>query len=643
MYLCEVKLVKISLNMKKFYIFIITLALVYAAKAQWVDDPANNTFIANSVSSASEIRIASHPYCNGDMFVQWTSMSENGWSQKLQRLDYNGNPQWGADGIAITTPNLATWSPGYAIAALSDGSVVTMNRNADAHHYVVKINADGTTPWGTDGMMLFGGAGGGRSELLADDDGGFWALGTDMDISYLQYVNADGTFRPMATLGDLEKKITNGKLIRSNDDGVFVIYAKQSIQGYSNYIKEIYVAKYNKDGEMTMPATLLFGQQTVGMSYIHYAIPDGLGGAYVYQWHNGIGGVYNIYVTHFNENGAPTIFDTNGVAVHTPDPANYYISAYATVDPVSHDILLVYRQTEGMTQSEYKIWINRITMDGEKPWGDGILVLDNGTSQCTNLRIDAFQYGDGFSVIYHKAVPGAFAQTSEAVGYDMDGNVIWNTQMCSAEYPKNGDENTSGFHNGQNIVAWVNADNGGVYGQNIGQHGEMGEVTPPTPPTPCYPPTDFEGEYVYHYPGQYELWGALLRWTAPETQPLYYNLYVTNIPPGCETILEIDPTVTEYYDETDFIGTINYRLTAVYEDCESDYALTPDGENYVSIEVTSVPEMEYSEIFNIIAIYNINGQILNHKNIENLSNGMYIVQGSTANGKIITKKIVVNN
>ena len=75
----------------------------------------------------------------------------------------------------------------------------------------------------------------------------------------------------------------------------------------------------------------------------------------------------------------------------------------------------------------------------------------------------------------------------------------------------------------------------------------------------------------------------------------------------------------------------------------ADYALTPDGENYVSIEVTSVPEIEYSEIVDIIAIYNINGQVLNHKNIENLRSGIYIVQGSTANGKIITKKIVVNN
>ena len=622
--------------MKKFHILIITLAFVFVAKAQWVDDPEQNTFIANCESSAGEVRVVTNVYGNEGVFVQWTSMSENGWSQKLQYLDYNGVPQWGNDGVHITTPNLATWSPGYAIAALTDGSVVTMNRNADAHHYVVKINEDGSIPWGTDGMMLFNGAGGGRSELLAGDDGGFWALGTDMDISYLQYVNADGTLRPMATISDPDRKCTNGKLVPTAD-GVFVVYAKQTIQGYTSYVKEIYVAKYNKDGELIIPETLLFGQQTVGMSYIHYAISDGMGGAYVYQYHNGIGGVYNVYVTHFNENGTPTIFDTNGVAVHTPDPANYYVSAYATIDPASHDILLVYRQTEGMTQSEYKIWINRITLDGEKPWGDGILVLDNGTSQCVNLRIDAFEYGDGFSVIYHKAVPGAFAQTIEAAGYDMDGNVIWNTQMCSAEYPKNGDENASGFYNGQNIVAWVDADSGGMYGQNIGQHGEMGAVMPPIPPITCYPPTDLQGEYYYEGQGN---WGVIVSWTAPQETPLYYNLDFTD-PSGCTTTCEIPSNYDTCIMPASIIGDVIIQLTAVYDNCISDYALTPDGENYLLIELTSVPEVEFEEIVDIFAIYNINGQILNHKNIKNLNNGIYIIQRLTANGKPATKKIVV--
>ena len=622
--------------MKKFHILIITLAFVFVAKAQWVDDPEQNTFIANCESSAGEVRVVTNVYGDEGVFVQWTSMSENGWSQKLQYLDYNGVPQWGNDGVHITTPNLATWSPGYAIEALTDGSVVTMNRNADAHHYVVKINEDGSTPWGTDGMMLFNGAGGGRSELLAGDDGGFWALGTDMDISYLQYVNADGTLRDMATIADFERKCTNGKLIRSNDDGVFVVYAKQSIQGYSNYVKEIYVAKYNKDGELTMPATLLFGQQTVGMSYIHYAISDGMGGAYVYQYHNGIGGVYNVYVTHFDQNGQPTISNSNGVAVHAPDPSHYYTSAYATID-YAQRLILAYRQTDAESQTQDRVYLNCITETGDVLWGDGIVAADYTGIRYSDISVDCFDFNTGFCLIY-----GTSTNTIEAIGYDEDASEIWRTTMSTSSYNKTIAENTTGYHSCQNVVVWVNSQNGGLYGQNIGEQGEMGDINQPSPPPVpcCFAPENLQGSCQYNE--ETDSYGAMLTWE-PGFNLIHYNLYRQNLADETTEIIEIDAEATSYFDEP-APGTYKYQLTAQFTDFESEFAMTPDGEDYLIIEILdseSVPEVEFEEIVDIIAIYNINGQILNHKNIKNLNNGIYIIQGLTANGKPATKKIVV--
>lgn len=626
--------------MKKIILLTLLIFAFGGMQAQWVDDPTSNTFIANCEDGAGELRVATSP--DGGTFVQWTSMSSNGWSQKLQYLDYEGNPQWGDDGIAITTPNLATWSPGYALAALTDGSVVTMNRNADAHHYVVKINPDGSTPWGTDGMILFNGEGGGRSELLAGDDGGFWALGTDMDISYLQYVNADGTLRPMATILDFSKKCTNGKLIPA-DDGVFVVYAKQTLQGYTNYNKEIIAAKYNKDGELIIPSTVMMGLQTINSSYIHYAISDGMGGAYVFQYHKAIGNVFNIYVTHFDENCTPTISDPNGVTVHSTDYNNFYISAYPTVDPVNHDLLLVYRQTDAYSQSQYKILINRITSTGEKPWGDGILVLDNGTTQCGGLRIDAFKYHEGFSVIYHKAVSGAYAETIEAHGFDRDGNVIWNTTMCQSNYPKTGDENTSGYNNAQNIIVWVNSQDGGLYGQNIGEEGEMGEITIPAPPVPCcYAPDNFDGNFVYNE--ETSSYGAMLTWEAPAFNVLHYNLYRQQLDDGTTEIIGVDADATSYFDELT-PGSYNYQLTAVYPEMESEFALTVYGDDYLIIEVPnyeSVSEIGSEEIMEIIEIYNINGQRINSNDINALSQGVYIMKGVSMAGKTSFKKIIKN-
>ena len=523
--------------MKKLSILVAALLACVALQAQWMDDPAVNTRIANCASGASEIYVATDD-ATGDTYVQWHYQGENGWSPWLQRLDREGVPQWPRDGIHITTPDFATWSPGYAMTAV-EGGVVSVFRTLGPHHWAVKINADGTFPWGEHGIVLFNGEGGGRSEVLAGDDGGVWALGTDMNSTFLQYINADGTLRTSVTINDPAKKCSNGVLVPS-DNGVFVVYSKHTLQGYTNYIKEIYLAGYDKDGAMTVPETLLFGQQTVGASYIHYAIPDGLGGGYVFQWHAGIGGAYNTYVTHFDANGVRTISDPNGIPVHSPDPSSYFLNAYPTIDRVNNDLLLVYRQTDSYSQSQYKILINRITPTGEKPWGDGILVLDNGNAQCGNLRIDSFGFHEGFSVIYHKAGHGGNGETIEAKGFDREGNLLWNTQLCSNVYTKTIGENTSGYHGAQNIVVWINSQDGGLYGQNIGEEGEMGEITLPDPPN------------------------------------------------------------------------------------------------------TSTSECTNDEILTVLHIYTTHGQQLRHTNLKALSRGVYIIQGLTSEGKLVSQKLLVD-
>ena len=621
--------------MKKLILLMAWLFASFSTYAQWVNDPANNTFIANCANGASEVYVATDQ-TTGDTYVQWHYQGENGWSPWLQRLDSDGVPQWPAEGIHVTTPNFATWSPGYAMTAVPEG-VVTVFRTLGPHHWAVKINADGSFPWGEQGFILFDGEGGGRSDVLStyyfNHDNGIWALGTDMDSTFLQYINADGTLRPKTTIKDPAKKCSNGVLLPA-ENGVFVVYSKHTLQGYTNYNKEIYVAGYNKNGEQIIPETLLLGQQTVGSGYIHYALPDNRGGGYVYQFHNGIGGVYNTYVTHFDENGTPTISDPNGITVHSPDYSHYYTNAYATT-LWTNDFIIAYLQKDADSQTQHRIYVNRITETGEMPWGDGILVADYTGQSYSDIRVDANDYVSGFVVTYSTS-----QGTIEAVGYDLEGNLLWNTTMSSTRYNKTNSENTTGFYEGQNIVAWVNSDDGGVYGQNIGWDGILGEITLPSPPPVpcCFAPTDFDG--VYTYDEQTGVFGVELSWLPGTSTPLHYNLYREQ--PGKETreVIEIDAAATSYFDEV-APGDYIYRLTAQFEGHESDYAQTLTGEDYLLITVTSTPENATTEIVTVFKVYTLNGQIIRNANLEDLSRGVYIVQGLTSDGKLITQKMVI--
>ena len=620
------------MKMKKLSLFFLALAASFTLQAQWVDDPAHNTFIANCSDGASEIYTSTDPV-SGDTYVQWTAGASNGWVPYLQRLTFDGTPQWDTEGIQITTPNLASWSPGYAMAATNDGGVVSVFRTADAHHFAVRINADGTFPWGEHGLMLFDGAGGDRSEVMAGNDGGVWALGTDYDYSYLQYVSADGTLGPVITVGDGSRNHDFGLMVPGLDNSVLLVYEKQQWAYTYYYEKEIWVVGYTVDGVQIAPEEQLMAPYTMGGSYCHYVVPDGMGGGYAYMWHAGIGGAFNTYVFHFDEYGHSTIADLNGCAVHSTDPSNYYTGAYATADPISHDLIIAYEQTDATTQSQSRIYMNRITPTGETVWGEGILVADYVNDPYSDILVDAFEDGSGFSVIYNK---GNYNSTIEAIGFDMDGNTLWTKQMSSTSYSRAMCDNSTGFHFGQNVVAWVNAANGGVYGQNIGIDGTLGPIEMPEF---CLAPENLQGDY--YYDEETGAFGALLSWDAPETLPLHYNLYQYEPIEANRIVIEIDPEATSYFHEVE-MGTKVYQLTAVYENCESDFALTPEGEYFVSIYITGIQENTDDEIVTVTQVYNMNGQRMDGTDTRDLCNGIYILQGLTEDGRWVSKKIVVN-
>ncbi|MBO4567723.1 MAG: T9SS type A sorting domain-containing protein [Bacteroidales bacterium] len=625
--------------MKKFYILIIALAFVATANAQWVNNPATNTYLVYANETAGEVYLATDN-SNGDIYMQWCTGATNGWSPTLQRISAEGIPQWGNQGLHPSHHTLPSWSQGLAMAVTTDHAVVSCFATDNGQTVAIKINADGTYAWGEQGLTLFGNNGNSRTELLAGDDGGVWALGTDIDNGnmFIRYIEADGTMNPMITISDTQGGMCMFGLLVPTDNGIFVVYERETWAYTYYYNKELWVAGYNKNGQAISTATKLMDPQIIGGSYTHYVVPDGLGGGYAYIWHPAIGDAFNVYVFHFNADGISTFQEPDGIPVHSANPYYYYLDANATVDPRNHDLIITYHVTDAEYQSLSRIYVNRITTTGYKPWGDGLLVLDNGTEFCSDYMIDSFEDGSGFSIIYNRAAPGSYINSIiDAKGFDMEGNELWMTNMSSQDCMRSMSENSTGYHNGQNIVAWVNQSSGGIYGQNIGWNGGMGPNITPTPPfNPCYPPTDFQGETYYN--PETGISAAVLSWTAPDPLPLHYNLYVE----GLKEIIEIDAENTSYYLEEE-PGDYIFKLTAWYEDCESDFALTPGGDNYVLVEIPihqSINENEYENIVDIIEIFNINGQHVNTLNINELNQGIYIIKGVTETGKTVIRKMI---
>lgn len=462
-----------------------------------------------------------------------------------------------------------------------------------------------------------------------------WALGADYNRSYVQYINADGTLNSTNTIQS-DKNCIFGQLTVSDNNNVFVTYEKIGSGFYTD--KEIHVIGFDPAGNIISDDVTLMAPQSFQSTYIHHVLPDGKGGGYMYIWHPGIDDSFNTYVFHFDENGTSTINDPIGIPVHSPDPEYFYLDANATIDPSSHDILLAYQQIDASTQNQNKVYINRITTTGEKVWGEGIEIIDAGIMPVSDLQIDAYEDGGGFSVILTKGIdPYSNHNSVEAFGFDMEGNPTWSTSVNSTTKPRYFCENSTGFHGGQNIVVWADGSNGGIYGQNITPKGDMGPI-----PQGCPGPENFQAEYTYDASTQ--IFGVMLNWDEPADAVDFYRLYRTGEANGDVTEIDINGGNHSYFDEIE-VGIYRYQLKAMYADLDCGFSLpatTPTGDDYVRVEVTTVQENTTETIVNILKVYNMNGQLIQNANMETWSKGIYIIQGLTESGKLVIRKTMVD-
>jgi len=163
------------------------------------DDPG--VFVSADASGAASPKITGMP--DGGAVVAWTSFDTG--AITLQRLDADGMPQWGPDGVALTLP-----SGVFLIADLhadGAGNVIVSGSaqlsNFDRRLWAQKLDGDGLPLWGADPVEMFDGSDGALQfgyfpPFVTDGDGGavfaWYQVGTSTDLRVrVQRVLADGS------------------------------------------------------------------------------------------------------------------------------------------------------------------------------------------------------------------------------------------------------------------------------------------------------------------------------------------------------------------------------------------------------------------------------------------------------------------
>ncbi len=464
-------------------IFISAFMLFFGmTQAQWVNDPSANTLVASGSNDYGEIYVSTCE-STGDTYFQWSNMKSNGWVPSIQKVDRDGNKQWGDDGILVNTHQSSTYSNGIALAATSDGCVVSHfvdERTGSGEPYAVKLNPDGTFAWGEDGIQTFTiNSSGTRCEAVAGLDGSVWVAANDDLNTYVRHISADGTLGPIVTISDSNgKSVDFAILVVDAYDNVSVVYEKEAPAYTYYYEKEIFVAKYTPEGAQATPETMLMSLQTIGGYISHDAVADGLGGGYAWISYPSLNDCFETFIFHFDENGNNTYPDNNGIKICEPDGVNFHSYPSGTVDPITHDLIVAFHQTDAVTQGTHALRVNRITTTGEKPWGnDGFTLIPTQDTEIGDIKANAFPNGNGAVITYIKSSDYS-NNILKAIGINGEGNVIWETDMSSVASTKSGCEPVDGFHNGTLILAWSDGRNSqtALYAQNIMPDGTIGPL-----------------------------------------------------------------------------------------------------------------------------------------------------------------------
>ena len=161
--------------------------------------------------------------------------------------------------------------------------------------------------------------------------------------------------------------------------------------------------------------------------------------------------------------------------------------------------------------------------------------------------------------------------------------------------------------------------------------------------------------------------GNSIKWTAPEDRtPDSYTVTIINHMLEDETTEVTGITETQYVYESEVLAfDVSLKVKAVYPECESEFALTEQGEDFLHLTNASVDEDPHSNVklypnptsgqlsiaavnMTSVSVYDLVGQCVMQMSAEKgqltldmsqLQNGIYFVKVNTANGSAVQRVV----
>jgi len=306
----------------------ITLVLSFAAASLalstgWAE---NGVPVCTAPGNQYSTRIV--PDGSGGVIFAWIDKrGEPTYQIFAQKLNRDGQPQWGADGVAVCA-NLGT-AGGYTLSMCPDGSGGAIITWDDDHVsagswqvYAQRVDSGGSVKWTGGGVVLCTTASNKTQPVLtADSEGGaiiVWEDGRDdapQSDLYAQRVDSIGTIRwsaagqPVCTVPGADQIETD--IVPDGTGGAVIGWRDGRV-----WQTQIYVQKLNSNGAAQWTVNGVHVCATAAADQLYpNLLPDGSGGAML-AWRDEREGFnkYDVYASRVDTGGA-VIWDAEGLKI----------------------------------------------------------------------------------------------------------------------------------------------------------------------------------------------------------------------------------------------------------------------------------------------------------------------------------------
>jgi hypothetical protein len=453
---------------------LVLLFVTTPAAAQWSDDAALNTLIADKSGEQLQPKIVAHP--DGGAYISWLDNTSGGYDVFLQRIDDEGNLLWDEAGVLVAARQFSS-TEDYGLSVDTEGNALLAfrdDRQGGLNATAQRVDEAGNLLWGETGTDITTGADFvGAPDITGLSDENSIAAFTSDTGTRLVKLNPDGELLWQQTQsGDNLLALSDLRASDAADEsGSFIALFR--FLGPPTVPGLLFTQKYDADGTALWNNGALLELMNTGtlqLGYFPKMVTDGSGGMAVGWYTNG---PLEAYVQHVDADGGLRFGGGGQPVSNRPERAR--VTPVVQYDGATDDIYAFWSESNTQ-QTQFGAGGQRFDADGNPLWGtEGITFKPLGSRTYGDFRLD--MQPDGLVLAFSEEV-GFGNSFFYATKLDTDAEPVWEAGEVQLTSTPAGRFRLSSLPLSQQQLAYVWEDDrsgaAGIYAQNLNADGSLG-------------------------------------------------------------------------------------------------------------------------------------------------------------------------